>query len=142
MTSVDVVDETYLAVPAAVLAAVFADRAAWPRLWPDLRLEVFADRGEEGIRWTVTGALVGSMEVWLEPVGPGTACPPAATDGTVLHYFLRADPPGPDGEPRPASPRWGVAEASRRRRRTKRIALALKRHLERGRAPGEPPAAT
>jgi len=33
----------------------------------------------------VQGALTGTMEVWLEPV----------LDGTLLHYFLRADPPTP-----------------------------------------------
>lgn len=139
VASVDVVDETYIAVPARVLAAVFADPAGWPRLWPDLRLEVFADRGAEGLRWTVTGALVGSMEVWLEPVGAGTARVTVDPDGTVLHYFLRADPAGPGGDPVPAPPRRAVAEAARRQRHAKRIALVLKRHLERGRAPGEAP---
>ncbi len=128
---VDVVDETYLAVPPRVLAAVFADSHAWPRLWPDLRLDVFADRGDEGLRWTVTGALVGSMEVWLEPVTGG---------GTVRHYFLRADPADSRGMPRPAGPRRDAREGARRQRAAKRIALTLKRHRERGRPPGEPPA--
>lgn len=127
---VDVVDETFLAVPPRVLAAVFADRDAWPQLWPDLRLEVLADRGDEGLRWTVSGALEGSMEVWLEPVAGG---------GTVLHYFLRADPAGRGRTPRPAGGRRAVREAARRQRAAKRIALTLKRHLERGRPPGEPP---
>lgn len=127
---VDVVDETYLAVSPRVLAALFADRDAWPRLWPDLQLEVFADRGDEGLRWTVSGALVGSMEVWLEPVAGG---------GTVLHYFLRADPADGNGMPRPAGPRHGTRESVRRQRAAKRIALTLKRHLELGRPPGEPP---
>lgn len=139
MASVDVVDEIYIAVPARVLAAVFAERSAWPRLWPDLRLEVVADRGAEGLRWTVTGAMVGSMEVWLEPVGPGTARVAAEPDGTVLHYFLRADPAGPGGEPVPATPGRAAAETARRQRHAKRIALLLKRHLERGRAPGAAP---
>uniref|UniRef100_UPI001BDC11A7 polyketide cyclase / dehydrase and lipid transport n=1 Tax=Pseudonocardia lacus TaxID=2835865 RepID=UPI001BDC11A7 len=95
MPSIDVVDETFVAVPPARLATVFAAPARWSRFWPDLRLEVMSDRGDKGIRWTVTGALVGSMEVWLEPV----------LDGTVLHYYLRADPAGPDGLPRPAPAR-------------------------------------
>jgi hypothetical protein len=128
--SVDVVDETFLAVPPPVVAAEFADPWRWPQLWPDLRLEVMTDRGAEGVRWTVQGALVGSMEVWLEPV----------LDGTVLHYYLRADPAGPDGEPRPLPPRRGAAEAARRQRAAKAVALALKTRLETGRAPGEPPA--
>ena len=130
MPSVDVVDETFLAVPPRVVAAEFAVPARWPRLWPDLQLEVMADRGVEGIRWTVSGALVGSMEVWLEPV----------LDGTLLHYYLRADPPAPDGRPRPAPPRPAAAEARRRQRAAKAIAFALKQRLEAGREPGEPPA--
>jgi hypothetical protein len=128
--SVDVVDETFLAVPPPVVAAEFAARSRWRQLWPDLDLEVMADRGSEGIRWTVTGALVGSMEVWLEPV----------LDGTLLHYYLRADPQGPDGRPRPASPRRAVAEVRRRQLAAKAVAFAAKRRLEAGREPGEPPA--
>jgi hypothetical protein len=127
--SVDVVDETFLAVAPAVLAAEFAVPAHWSGWWPDLVLEVDTDRGVQGIRWTVRGALVGSMEVWLEPV----------LDGTVLHYFLRADPSGADGRPAPAAPRRGVAEARRRQRAAKAVAFACKDRLEQGRAPGEPP---
>jgi len=130
MPSVDVVDETFVAVPPDVLAAEFATAAQWRALWPDLDLEVVTDRGAAGFRWTVTGALVGSMEVWLEPV----------LDGTVLHYFLRADPPGPDGAPLSAPPRRGAAEAQRRQRAAKAIAFACKDRLEAGRAAGEPPA--
>jgi hypothetical protein len=130
MPSVDVVDETFLAVAPQRVAAEFAQPSRWPQLWPDLRLEVVTDRGAQGLRWTVQGALVGSMEVWLEPV----------LDGTVLHYFLRADPAGPDGEPQPAPPRRGAAEARRRQRAAKAIAFACKDRLEAGRAPGEPPA--
>jgi hypothetical protein len=129
MPSVDVVDETFLAVPPARVAAEFAQPSGWLRLWPDLRLEVVTDRAEQGFRWTVTGALVGSMEVWLEPV----------LDGTVLHYFLRADPAGPDGAPAPAHRRRGMAEARRRQRAAKAIAFAFKERLEAGRAPGEAP---
>ena len=122
--SVDVVDETFVVVPPELLAAEFATPARWRALWPDLDLEVMTDRGAAGFRWTVTGALVGSMEVWLEPV----------LDGTVLHYFLRAEPP----VPRPA--RWAAAEAQRRQRAAKSIAFACKDRLEAGRAAGEPPA--
>lgn len=131
-TTVDVVDEAFLAVSPRVLAAVFADRDAWPLLWPDLRLEVVTDRGDEGLRWTVSGALVGSMEVWLEPVSGG---------GTVLHYFLRADPADRSGMPRSVGARRAIREGARRQRAAKRIALTLKRNLERGRPPGEPPRA-
>jgi hypothetical protein len=128
--SVDVVDETFLAVPPAVVAAEFALPSRWPQLWPDLQLQVMTDRGVKGIRWTVRGALVGSMELWLEPV----------LDGTLLHYYLRADPQGPDGLPRPAPPRRAAAEVIRRQRAAKAIAFACKQRLEAGREPGEPPA--
>jgi hypothetical protein len=128
--SVDVVDETFLAVPPEVVAAEFAVASRWPRMWPDLRLQVMTDRGVKGIRWTVRGALVGSMEVWLEPV----------LDGTLLHYYLRADPAGPDGLPRPAPPRRAAVEVGRRQRAAKAIAFACKERLEAGREPGVPPA--
>ena len=130
MTSVDVVDETFITVPPSRLAAEFADPGAWPRFWPDLRLTVGTDRGEKGLRWIVGGALVGSMEVWLEPV----------LDGTVLHYYLRADPADSAGKPVPLPWRRAVAEAARRQRAAKTIALGLKDLLEDGRPPGEPPA--
>ena len=129
MSSVDVVDETFLAVPPARVAAEFADPAAWSRFWPDLRLNVMTDRGEKGYRWTVHGALVGSMEVWLEPV----------LDGTLLHYYLRADPPDQAGRPLALPFRRAAAEISRRQRAAKAIALGLKDLLEAARPPGEPP---
>jgi hypothetical protein len=120
---VDVVDETFLAVPPKVVAAAFAAPSAWRRFWPDLVLEVYADRGDEGLRWTVRGALVGTMEIWLEPV----------LDGTVLHYFLRADLPAPAGD------RDARREIRRRQLAAKTIALDLKSVLEDGRRPGLPP---
>jgi len=117
-------DETFLAVPPSSVAAAFADPRSWRRFWPDLELAVYADRGDEGVRWTVRGALVGTMEVWLEPV----------LDGTVLHYFLRADlPSGGAG-------RKTLKEAQRRQQAAKAVALDLKFVLEDGRRPGIAPA--
>ncbi|TVT20239.1 polyketide cyclase / dehydrase and lipid transport [Amycolatopsis acidiphila] len=124
--ALDVVDETFLAVPPSTVKAAFADPAAWRRYWPDLQLEVYTDRGDEGLRWTVKGALVGTMEVWLEPM----------LDGTVLHYFLRATPT--TGTLRPRDLR---REFDRRARAAKAIALELKEILEDGREPGLPPQA-
>lgn len=126
MPIVDISDETFLVVPPKVVAAVFGDPHSCQRFWPDLILDVYLDRGDEGLRWTVRGALVGTMEVWLESV----------MDGTVLHYFLRADPPE-DG--RRARPRDVRREVIRRRLTAKRIALQLKTTLEAGRQPGCPP---
>lgn len=114
-------DETFLAVPPKTIASALAEPAAWRRFWPDLELTVYLDRGDRGLRWTVAGALVGTMEVWLEPM----------LDGTVLHYFLRADPP--------AGGRDSEHETVRRRLRAKEVAFALKRALEGDRPPGEPP---
>ncbi|WP_116708946.1 polyketide cyclase / dehydrase and lipid transport [Actinomycetospora cinnamomea] len=126
MAAVDVVDETFLAVPPERLAREFADPARWRRLWPDLDLRVFADRGPQGVRWSVVGdAWRGSMEVWLEAVG----------DGTVLHWFLRVDPVGA-----PLGRRAATREAQRRQRAAKVLAFALKDRLEAGRPPGVPPA--
>lgn len=136
MPTVDVMDETFLVAPPAMVAAAFADPTLWPRLWPDLDLRVLVDRGDEGIRWTVSGGWTGSMEVWLEPV----------LDGTVLHYFLRVDPDGdtPRLRRRGMGRRAVVRETLARQRAAKRVAFALKDRLEGGRPPGvapEPPLA-
>jgi hypothetical protein len=120
---VDIVDETFLVAPPKIVATVFADQARWRRYWPDLTLSVYLDRGAQGLRWTVRGALVGTMEVWLEPV----------LDGTVLHYFLRADPTTPMDR------RAVDRERRRRQLAAKRVSLELKSVLEQGRAPGCPP---
>ena len=129
--ALDLVDETFLAVPPSTVAAAFADPGAWARYWPDLVLDVYKDRGAEGLRWTVRGALVGTMEIWLEPV----------LDGTLLHYFLRATPADAAGTPRALPPRDLRREFDRRARAAKEIALGLKDVLEDGREPGVPPKA-
>ena len=102
----DIADETFLRVPPAVLAPVVADTASWITWWPDLVPHVTRDRGVKGHQWSVTGALVGSMEVWLEPVG----------EGTVVHWYLRADPSSP-------------LSARRVRRLRKRRVLTWKQHM-------------
>lgn len=131
--TVDVMDETFVVAPPSALAAAIGDPANWARWWPDLTLTVFADRGEEGIRWTVSGAWTGSMEIWLE----------AVLDGTVLHYFLRLDPTDPDGPlARPAGRAARAAtqrEALARQRVARRIGFALKDRLEGDRPPGVAP---
>ncbi|MCP2093160.1 MULTISPECIES: polyketide cyclase / dehydrase and lipid transport [Actinosynnema] len=123
MPSVDVVDETFLAVPPETVAEAFAAPESWARHWPDLILSVYLDRGAQGLRWTVGGALVGTMEVWLEPV----------MDGTLLHYFLRADLP--EGAPAKRVRK----ELRRRQLDAKSVSLGLKLALEAGREPGVAP---
>ena len=118
MPTVDLIDETYVvAAPEAVAAAVH-DPARWLLWWPDLALTVFMDRGVDGIRWSVTGALNGSAELWLERVG----------DGVLVHYYLRVDPKRPVRSPDRLRRRHALA--------WKRSVNALKDELERGRGPG------
>lgn len=82
----------------------------WRRWFPGLTLTTYDDRGLLGVRWNVTGDLVGTAEVWLEAYG----------DGTIVYTYLR-------GEPTP-TPRRSTAhglEALGRRR----YALPLKHRL-------------
>lgn len=125
MPTVDLVDETYLRAPGAAVAEAVHDRARWSDWWPDLAPAVFMDRGAAGIRWNVTGALVGSMEIWLEsyeqPLG-----------GVLLHFYLRADPTA-QGSANEAAPLSGAAAAAESRRwakASKRNFWALKDELE------------
>jgi hypothetical protein len=121
---VDVIDETFLVAAPATVAATLRDPERCRAWWPDLRLSVFADRGDEGVRWNVRGALVGSMEVWLE----------AYADGVIAHYYLRADPAGAPY----ATARRAVAEVQRRQQAAKAVFWRLKDELEGGRRPGVP----
>lgn len=84
MNSIQIADETFVCADPVDVGIQVADRSNWLRWWPDLRLTVVEDRGPMGHRWTVTGALTGTMEVWLEPV----------LDGVILHYFMHAEPSG------------------------------------------------
>ena len=84
MNSIQIADETFVCADPVDVGIQVADRANWLRWWPDLRLTVIEDRGPMGHRWTVTGAVTGTMEVWLEPV----------LDGVILHYFMHAEPSG------------------------------------------------
>lgn len=135
MAGVNLVDETFVVVERTRLAAVVADPARWQAWWPDLQLVVFMDRGLDGLRWSVTGELVGSCEIWLEDHG----------DGVLVRYYLRAEPtvPGSPSVARrlPESAR-GRREIDRLRRRHalawKRTVWALKDEMEGERRPGEP----
>jgi hypothetical protein len=111
---VDLADDSFVAVPRAAVAPRLAAPAFWRSCWPGLELEAYHDRGAEGMRWYVRGALTGTAEVWLEPYWDG--------DGTLVHVFLRADP---DGRPIRSHSRKPAAVA----RLNKRYAVDLKRAL-------------
>jgi hypothetical protein len=124
MPQVDLIDETFVAAAPPLVAAACGDPALWRRLWPDLAAEVFADRGTEGLRFTVTGPWVGTAELWLEPSG----------DGVIVHHYLRLDRAG--GAPCP--PGRALREAGRRARHAKRVLWVEKDRIEAGRPPGTP----
>lgn len=95
----------------------------------DLLLDVVEDRSDKGVRWTVTGPLTGTMEIWLEPV----------LDGVILHYYLHAEPAG--------AAAWQLAKMDvpgmtyRRRVAGKRMAFEVKNTLESSRPVGVAPTA-
>ena len=85
---IDIADDTVIYASATELIAIIRDQSTWVRWWPDLTLQVYGDRGDKGLRWTVTGALVGSSEIWLESIEVESAGEVA----TIVHYYLRANP--------------------------------------------------
>ncbi|TNC33017.1 polyketide cyclase / dehydrase and lipid transport [Mumia zhuanghuii] len=125
MPAVDVIDQTYAAVPPRALREVLCAEPAWARVLPDLRLDCFEDRGVRGKRWTVSGGLDGTAEVWLEEVG----------EGTVVHVFLQADPATV-----PRSERARAALDRAYRIRLKRWVTGVRDRLDAAREVGMPPA--
>jgi hypothetical protein len=129
---IDVVDESFVYADPEQVAERLREPTRLRRWWPDLDLAVFQDRGEAGMRWTVTGSLVGTSEIWLEP----------ADEGVLVHYYLRADPtrPGSRTEPVTGAPRrltrLGQRLATGHAKAFKQSVWALKDELEGDRAPG------
>jgi hypothetical protein len=76
---VDIVDETFIRVPPEVVRPALDDEAWTTKVWPHVSRVVMRDRGVKGVRWNVTGQVVGEMEVWLEPF----------RDGVVVHHYVR-----------------------------------------------------
>jgi hypothetical protein len=123
--SVDLVDDTYVACAPHVVAQVVADERRWDVWWPDLRLTTTRDRGPKGRQWAVRGAILGTMEIWLEPWW----------DGVILHLYLRADPAHPRVRSRRAdvdahAAGWAARERQRRAQQWKRHVHRLKDELE------------
>ena len=109
-TRVDIVDETYIrAAPSTIRRRL--DDAVWAAgVWPHLERTLARDRGVKGVRWTITGQVVGEMEVWIEPYW----------DGAVVHHYVR----GVRGSQAPRD------VATRHTLRWKRAVHALKDLLE------------
>ena len=133
MTAVDLVDETWVVVERSVLARIVADPRRWREWWPDLELTVFMDRGLDGVRWSATGAWIGSVEIWLQEIG----------DGVLVHHYVRLDPCGRDGVAAPPpsdAAGWRRAARARRARALawKRSVWALKDECEGSRHVGTP----
>lgn len=128
VSSIQVADQTFVAAAPEKVAARVSVPARWRAWWPDLVLDVREDRAEKGVRWTVAGPLTGTMEVWLEPV----------MDGTVMHYFLHAEPTGVSPQAVASLDLAGMNHA--RRLAGKAMTFEIKQQLEAGRAAGEPPA--
>jgi len=129
VSSIQVADETFVAADPTVVGRAVSDPAAWRRWFPDLHLEVVEDRAEKGMRWTVSGPLTGTMEIWLQPI----------LDGVILHYFLHAEPAGSTGA---QLARMNLAEMTHQRRVAgKRMAFEVKNRLEASRPVGVAPGA-
>ncbi len=127
MHSIQIADQTYVAADGARVGVAVSDQSSWQRWWPDLRLQVVEDRADKGIRWAVTGALTGTMEIWLEP----------SLDGVVLHYFLHAEPTGVAAA---QLAKLNLAKMTHRRRVAgKKMAFEVKTTLERSRPVGVSP---
>ena len=125
MNSIQVADQTFIAADPADIGRAISNPEDWRRWWPDLQLNVVEERGEKGIRWTVAGAVTGTMEVWLEP----------ALDGAILHYFLHAEPAGVSAA---KAAKLNLTKLNHARRIAgKRFAFGVKQRLEASRPIGE-----
>lgn len=120
---IDLVEETFVAADPALVRPRVATPGFLQGLWPRLRLRVSQDRGGEGLRFSVSGPVTGTAEVWLE----GWA------DGVIVHVYLRVDPSGE---------RWSASRARRERHRLRAVVppalWEVKDVLEAGRRPGDP----
>jgi hypothetical protein len=127
VAAVEVRDETVIVVSRRAVAAVISQRRRWRTWWPQTDATVVADRGVDGMSWSLSGAVVGVTQVALEETG----------DGVIVRYAMSVDPatPGSPGAARamPQSPH-GRRELDDLRRRQvvawKRVVWALKEELE------------
>jgi hypothetical protein len=120
---IDIADDTVIYASTTELIAVIRERSTWVQWWPDLTLEVYGDRGDKGLRWTVSGALVGSSEIWLETIERA----PAQQSATIVHYYLRANPTQSGSRIRPRAVTNSAREQREVHKLRERHVLAWKR---------------
>ncbi|MGL4305332.1 MAG: polyketide cyclase / dehydrase and lipid transport [Mycobacteriaceae bacterium] len=133
MSSIQVADQTFIVAQSKAIGGLVSPLLApdglaernWRKWWPELVLTVREDRGEQGVRWLVSGPYTGTMELWLEPT----------LDGTCLHYFFHAEPTAIP--PHKLAKLDLVAINRQARVAGKRMAFEVKATLELGRVPGD-----
>jgi hypothetical protein len=111
---IDLVDECFIRAHPASVSRTFHEPTRWAAWWPGVAVSVYQDRGEEGLRWSASGRLTGSLEVWLEPF----------SDGVIVHHYVRASLEGT------GTPRKLVRERARWARAWKQAMWDLKDALE------------
>ncbi len=124
MPSLDVVDDTFVVGSMSELGPL-CDERTWALWFPGIALASTEDRGRLGKRWTMTGELTGTAEVWLEQ----------HADGVLVHTYLRqatTDHAGQRATRHAERLRRGYARA------LKLQLFAFKDELEGDRLPGEP----
>lgn len=127
VAAVEVRDETVIVVARGVVAAVIAQRRRWRAWWPEAEATIVVDHGADGMRWSLSGAVVGVTEITLVDDSAGVR----------LRYAMSVDPTTPGSRTSvrtlPDSPR-GRRELDELRRRQvltwKRVVWALKEELE------------
>ena len=107
------VDETFVVAPASALLFL-CDEQTWAQWFPQLRLMCIEDRGLRGKRWSVSGDVDGTAEVWLEQ----------QADGVIVHVYLRSH--------------RAQRSLSHYARPLKQHMFDVKDALEAGRRPGQP----
>lgn len=110
MPFIDISDEVFAVADPAAIADHIKDSGRLRDWFPGVTLAVLEDRGVNGMRWTATGAVNGTAEIWIEPV----------MDGAVLHTFLRGEVSSPKA--------WPLT--------VKKAAFSIKDALEAGRIVG------
>lgn len=100
---VDIVAESFLDASPAVAADRLRQERLLREWFPELTLTVFMDRAEKGTRWSMSGALNGSMEVWLEQWG----------SGAIVHWYVRGEHSEPPPGPRARRRQLGLADELR-----------------------------